>query len=338
MCGPEGACVCVCENSRWRRPTKAGRNNSHSKQNTAKKTGALALNNLNFNNPPPAALNTIHFTAASGDILITNDVAFQTPISLIIDGAHNLIMTGAFFDAPGGAGTITKNGTGTLFLTGNSTDLGDTTVNGGVLQVNGSIASMRTFINGGGTLSGTGIIGGNVFNSGNVHPGDAPGTLTVKGSYFQTSGGTLTIEVAGKGAGQFSTLAVQGNASLSGGLRIVNVGNVARLNVGEKITFLTANKGVQGQIHQCLQRFLRQHDNDRRQHKIVYDPASRVLPPPPQLEGVQGSFAALSGLTHRIQRSAIGRQGAGPCGLPQQVSQAHRLSRQRAHRQPARRL
>jgi autotransporter-associated beta strand protein len=60
-------------------------------------------------------------------------------------------------------GSLTKIGTGTLELTGANIYTGNTNVNRGVLQVDGSITS-NTFVNHGGTLAGTGTINSNVTN------------------------------------------------------------------------------------------------------------------------------------------------------------------------------
>jgi len=64
----------------------------------------------------------------------------------------------------GTGGSLTKIGTGRLDLTGANTYTGPTKVNGVVLKVDGSITS-NTFVNHGGTLTGTGTINGNVTNN-----------------------------------------------------------------------------------------------------------------------------------------------------------------------------
>ena len=198
--------------------------------------------------PLPSPGIPVTIDAASGNILITSNIGFEgANATLIFTGARDTNVTGNIIDlGPGGTNVLVKNGSGTVRLTGRSTYLGSTTVNAGTLLVDGSIASRNTFVYSTGTLGGIGFIGGNVFNAGNVAPGNSPGTLTIGGDYTQTKNGTLTIEIAGKKDGQHDLLAVQGRADLSGTLRLVKVGKGPRLNVGDTFTIVSAGQGVHG--------------------------------------------------------------------------------------------
>jgi autotransporter-associated beta strand protein len=168
---------------------------------------------------------------AAGVILTVNSSSNSTFGGVIEDGASQL--------------GVTKQGTGTLTLSGANTYTGGTTINGGLLEVNGSIAG-NAVVNPGGTLGGVGTIGGNVSNNGGVvAPGDAPGTLTIGGNYTQSATGTLTIQIAGIGAGQFDVLAVGGTATLNGTLQLVRLNNF-QYKAGETLLFLTAGGGVKG--------------------------------------------------------------------------------------------
>jgi len=106
---------------------------------------------------------------------------------------------------------------GTLILSGANTYTGNTNINRGVLQVDGSITS-NTFVNHRGTLAGAGTINGNVTNNGKVSPGalGAPGVLTVVQNYTQAEFATLMIQIASVSPDQFSVLNVLGNANLNG--------------------------------------------------------------------------------------------------------------------------
>ncbi|MDP2146519.1 MAG: S8 family serine peptidase, partial [Pseudomonas sp.] len=78
-----------------------------------------------------------------------------------------------------GHGGLTKQGIGTLVLTGSNTYSGPTLVNQGLLAVNGSLTSQVTVSNSG-VLGGAGSIGAlNAKSGGTVAPGNSIGTLNV---------------------------------------------------------------------------------------------------------------------------------------------------------------
>ena len=76
-----------------------------------------------------------------------------------------------------GNGGMTKNSAGTLTLGGVNTYTGATTVGGGLLVVNGSIASSPVTIQTGAALSGSGVVGA-ISGAGSIDPGNSPGILT----------------------------------------------------------------------------------------------------------------------------------------------------------------
>jgi uncharacterized protein with beta-barrel porin domain len=149
---------------------------------------------------------------------------------------------------------------------------GDTTVNRGVLQVDGSITS-NTFVNRMGTLAGMGTINGNVANNGRVNPGSAgsPGILTVTGNYTQAQYAALMIQLAGANAGEFSVLNILGTANLSGQLKPLLL-NGFLPTVGDSFTFLTA-----GSLNGRLFMYNRNIDNLPEHWDVSYFPTFAVL-------------------------------------------------------------
>jgi hypothetical protein len=76
-----------------------------------------------------------------------------------------------------------------------------------------------------GTIRGTGTLQAtSVTNSGTFAPGASAGTLTLTGTYDQTSSGTLAIEIGGPTAGtQHDRLAITGAANLAGTLAVTPI-------------------------------------------------------------------------------------------------------------------
>jgi len=198
----------------------------------------------------------------------------ETPIVFLGNnltvGNNNLSTT--FAGVIQGTGSLTKIGRGTFILSGANTYTGDTTVNRGVLQVDGSITS-NTFVNHPGTLAGTGTINGNLTNNGRVIPGSAgsPGMLTVTGNYTQAQYATLMIQLAGANAGEFSVLNILGTANLSGQLKPLLL-NGFLPTVGESFTFLQY-----GAVNGTLFMFNRNIDNLPEHWEVSYFPTFAVL-------------------------------------------------------------
>jgi autotransporter-associated beta strand protein len=121
-------------------------------------------------------------------------------------------------------GSLTKRGGGTLFLTGNDSWHGTTTVLGGKLSVAGSHASPIDVR--GGTLGGSGGVGGDVnVTGGALQPGVAPGehvapgnTLNVGGAVRIDSGGRLAATVSGDT--DYTSVRAAGDLVLRGNLHV----------------------------------------------------------------------------------------------------------------------
>ncbi|MND55467.1 Extracellular serine protease precursor [compost metagenome] len=150
-----------------------------------------------------------------------------------------------------GHGGLTKQGIGTLVLTGNSTYSGPTLVNQGRLAVNGSLQSAVT-VNAGGVLGGNGRVGALLANAGGVvAPGNSIGTLHVSSDVTFQPGSTYAVEVDAAGSDR---LVSDGKASLDGAnlaLDLQNPGVSLQSQrttslVGRQYDILDAAGGVQG--------------------------------------------------------------------------------------------
>ncbi|NYF34042.1 autotransporter-associated beta strand repeat-containing protein [Sphingopyxis sp. JAI108] len=123
-----------------------------------------------------------------------NDVTLGTNGGIIDTDGHNIGIAPRF----AGAGGLTKDGLGTLTLTGANSYAGATFVNAGTLLVNGdqSAATGLMTVFAGATLGGTGTIGGDVamLDGAILAPGESAGTLTVGGNLSLAGGSILNYE------------------------------------------------------------------------------------------------------------------------------------------------
>lgn len=162
-------------------------------------------------------------------------------------GAINFNHTGSNYtfdtmiDGFGGQGTINQIAGTTILTADSSTFTGPTSVIGGRLAVNGSLAGSTVTVSGGGILGGTGTVGGIVANSGGiVGPGNSIGTLNVNGNVSFAAGSIYQVET--NAAGQSDKIAATGSATLNGGTVVASGAAL----MGTKYTILTAAGGISG--------------------------------------------------------------------------------------------
>ena len=125
----------------------------------------------------------------------------------------------------GSGGSLTKQGTNTLTLSGTNTYTGATAVPGGKLLVNGSITS-NTTVTHPAILGGTGKVAGNVSGTGTVSPGTSIESLEITGDY--TPAGPTSIEIRHPyGANDFDQLIVGGTLNLGGGTLTLSASGAA---------------------------------------------------------------------------------------------------------------
>lgn len=176
----------------------------------------------------------------SGDMIVSSAVLSVTqspaaPIEIVLAGTANTLVTdnladvtlwvkgGIFFgglltiqDGLANHGVIRLESTGSswesnLAVVGQAASAGTlTNAVGGIVRVGQGTGGPRAF-------------SGNLLNAGRLEPG-FPSSLAISGTYEQLPTGTFACEFAGPSAGQFSSLAVGGDAFLAGAITAARVG------------------------------------------------------------------------------------------------------------------
>lgn len=152
-----------------------------------------------------------------------------------IDGSKAVATVNSILSNATDNGSLNKTGNGTLVLTADNTYTGATTIDNGMLLVNGAIAKSSTTINAGATLAGLGTVG-------NVRVGDKgvlsnhAGALKIDGDLNFDAGSIYRVE--GILPNATNAITVSGNALLSGGT--VDLKATAGLFEGNRMTLLIA--------------------------------------------------------------------------------------------------
>ena len=153
------------------------------------------------------------FKAADGYGRFDQDVAVTMDASL---GGFNAADT--WSNDIGGPGGLTKAGTGVLGLAGRNAFTGPVVLNGGGLNVSGSIAQSSGLVADAGVVSGNGLLPGVTINAGAaLAPGNSIGTLTA--ASLNLNGGSLLVEIQGP---QNDRVNVAGNVSMFTGTASVS--------------------------------------------------------------------------------------------------------------------
>ncbi|MDP4647003.1 MAG: hypothetical protein NWS80_07710, partial [Akkermansiaceae bacterium] len=145
--------------------------------------------------------------------IVNNGASVSTLTINVASGSHDY---SANFNGST-AINIVKTGDGTQIFSrtgaGYSTALNDITVTGGELVWNNDTGATQTgtfSVSTGGTLSGSGVIGGAATVAGNLNPGNSPGTLTFLESLTLESTATTTLQIEQFAVGMFDVLANDG--------------------------------------------------------------------------------------------------------------------------------
>jgi len=160
-----------------------------------------------------------------------------------------------------GHGGLTKQGIGTLVLTGANTYSGPTRVNQGLLAINGSVTSDVT-VSQSGVVGGSGRIGSLSANSGGtVAPGNSIGTLNVAGNVNFEPGSTYAVELSPTSSDR---IVAGGTATLNGGTVTLALENSptllsatqAQSLIGRQYNILQAAGGVTGSFAAVVPNYL----------------------------------------------------------------------------------
>ncbi|EJL99358.1 outer membrane autotransporter barrel domain-containing protein [Pseudomonas sp. GM102] len=152
-----------------------------------------------------------------------------------------------------GHGGLTKQGIGTLVLTGANTYAGPTLVNQGRLAINGSLLSAVT-VNDSGILGGNGSIAALTAKSGGtVAPGNSIGTLQVAGDVTFEPGSTYAVELSPTSSDQ---IIASGKAIIEGATVSLSLENSptllttseAKSLLGNQYNILQAAGGIEGRF------------------------------------------------------------------------------------------
>lgn len=202
-------------------------------------TGLLTLGTASMNYTANSGSSSNNALVLGGDIAVNPSTTFNfidsggntgnprinlnnaTRVFEVGSGA-NLNVGWDVWSSTASAGGITKNGTGTLTLSGANTYTGATLVNAGTLLVNGSLVAGNSFtVANGATLGGSGTINGPATVDGGLRPGNSPGVLSFGASLSLTSTSQTFMELNGSTRGTgYDGINVTGALTYGGALTI----------------------------------------------------------------------------------------------------------------------
>jgi autotransporter-associated beta strand protein len=138
-------------------------------------------------------------TTVSSGVLQGNTTSLQGAILNNSQVVFDQATQGTYSGVMSGTGSLVKQNTGTLILTGANTYTGGTTVSSGTLSVSGASPTGfgNVLVSSGATLMGTGTINGQLTVAGILKPGNSPGYLAATNTVTMNAGSTYVQDIAG---------------------------------------------------------------------------------------------------------------------------------------------
>lgn len=182
--------------------------------------GVLSLNN---GAGIPASITT---TAGSHNIGVPLSLT-TSGVNITTDNSSTLTLAGSI----NGSGGLSKNGTGALILSGNSTYTGATTINTGTLHVTGSVASTSAINFNNATNGVLRVSSTNALGSATINIASSGGAIGPSTRFELTGNITLpnSIALAPRNNSSVSIQNLSGNNTLSGPINIGVGGTQARI-------------------------------------------------------------------------------------------------------------
>jgi len=157
-----------------------------------------SVNVQNLNVPVTLASVPQTLDAATGDLILGQNVDNGGNLLTVTDAGHNTTLNGSVYDNGG----LTKSGSGTLTLGGNNSYAGTTTVNGGTVVVNGtgaiSTSTSQVIVGNAAGNATLNINGGSVSADETINPAVAIGNVSGASGFLVLSSGSLEC-----GSGEF---------------------------------------------------------------------------------------------------------------------------------------
>lgn len=213
-------------------------------------TGSTAITNRTISRDGRSASSGVEVSTAGQTLTVTGNLGSGTQVNAgtngwVFGGAGNLSLSGVISNSTGVGSTgttITKNGTGTLTLSGNNTLSGIVTVSNGTLLVENTVGSGtgsgNVTIQNGATLGGDGIISGSVtFDAGAKFAFSTTKTLDVNGASVSFGGFSIANLVG------LDNLVADGTYTLIGGSASISSTSLSNLGSGNSAS-LGLNKSA----------------------------------------------------------------------------------------------